>query len=128
MRNINAKNKYFNDIKTLLPIKSSQEKEYLVKINKNLDEYSYDNPHSTYEDYVEKFGTAKEIVVSYLENCDEDYLISKLKVRNIFVKAITIVTVLSILVCVCFFYILQDNYNIAKNEHISYSETTIIEE
>lgn len=128
MGDTNAKNKYFNDIKTLLPIKSSQEKEYLIKISKNLDEYSYDNPNSTYDDYVEKFGTAKDMVVAYLDNCNEDYLISKLRVRNIFVKAITIITVFSVLISIYFIYILQENYNIAKQEHISDSETTIIEE
>lgn len=128
MGDTNAKNKYFNDIKTLLPIKSSQEKEYLIKISKNLDEYSYDNPNSTYDDYVEKFGTAKDMVVAYLDNCNEDYLISKLRVRNIFVKAITIITVFSVLISIYFLYILQENYNIAKQEHISDSETTIIEE
>lgn len=128
MGDTNAKNKYFNDIKTLLPIKSSQEREYLIKISKNLDEYSYDNPNSTYDDYVEKFGTAKDMVVAYLDNCNEDYLISKLRVRNIFVKAITIITILSVLISIYFLYILQENYNIAKQEHISDSETTIIEE
>ena len=128
MGNTNAKSKYFNDVKTLLPIKSSQEKEYLIKISKNLDEYSYDNPNSTYDDYAEKFGTAKDIVVAYLDNCNEDYLISKLRIRNIFVKAITIITILSVLVSMYFLCILQENYNIAKQEHISDSETTIIEE
>ena len=128
MGDTNAKNKYFKDIKTLLPIKSSQEKDYLVKLKKNLDEYSYDNPNSTYDDYAEKFGTAKDIVVAYLDNCNEDYLISKLRIRNIFVKAITIITILSVLVSMYFLCILQENYKIAKQEHISDSETTIIEE
>lgn len=128
MGETNAKSKYFNDIKALLPIKSKQEKNYLTKVSNNLDEYSYDNPNSTYDDYVEKFGTAKDMVVAYLDNCNEDYLISKLKIRNIFVKAITIITILLVLICIYFLYLLQDNYNTAKSEHISDSETTIIEE
>ena len=56
MKNNSAKDQYFKDIKTLLPIKSTQEKKYLSKINKNLDEYQYDNPNSSYSDYIEKFG------------------------------------------------------------------------
>ncbi|MFQ6792783.1 MAG: DUF6120 family protein [Thomasclavelia sp.] len=128
MKDKNAKNRYFKDIKTLLPIKTSKEKEYLKKINKNLDEYSFDNPDSTYDDYVEKFGTAKDMVVAYLDNCNEDYLISKLRIRNILVKAFTIITVLFILVNIYFLYILQENYNLAKEEHITDYETTIIEE
>lgn len=36
MKNNSAKDQYFKDIKTLLPIKSTQEKKYLSKINKNL--------------------------------------------------------------------------------------------
>ena len=65
MKNNSAKDQYFKDIKTLLPIKSTQEKKYLSKINKNLDEYQYDNPNSSYSDYIEKFGTAKDVVVAY---------------------------------------------------------------
>ena len=34
MKNNSAKDQYFKDIKTLLPIKSTQEKKYLSKINK----------------------------------------------------------------------------------------------
>lgn len=128
MKNSNAKDKYFKDIKTLLPIKGSQEKEYLAKINKNLDEYQFDNPNSSYNDYIEKFGTAKDVVIAYLQNCNEDYLISKLRIRNIFIKVITLITLISILMCIWFAYILKDNYNTAKKEHIWDSETTIIEE
>ena len=128
MKNNSAKDQYFKDIKTLLPIKSTQEKKYLSKINKNLDEYQYDNPNSSYSDYIEKFGTAKDVVVAYLQNCNEDYLISKLKIRSILIKVITFITLISILICIWFAYILEDNYNKAKKEHIWDSETTIIEE
>ena len=128
MKNNSAKDQYFKDIKTLLPIKSNQEKKYLSKINKNLDEYQYDNPNSSYSDYIEKFGTAKDVVVAYLQNCNEDYLISKLKIRSILIKVITFITLISILICIWFAYILEDNYNTAKKEHIWDSETTIIEE
>ena len=128
MKNNSAKDQYFKDIKTLLPIKSTQEKKYLSKINKNLDEYQYDNPNSSYSDYIEKFGTAKDVVVAYLQNCNEDYLISKLKIRSILIKVITFITLISILIYIWFAYILKDNYNTAKKEHIWDSETTIIEE
>lgn len=128
MRNNSAKDQYFKDIKTLLPIKTTQEKKYLSKINKNLNEYQYDNPNSSYNDYIEKFGTAKDVVVAYLQNCNEDYLISKLKIRSILIKVITFITLISILICIWFAYILKDNYYTAKKEHIWDSETTIIEE
>ena len=58
----------------------------------------------------------------------EDYLISKLKIRSILIKVITFITLISILICIWFAYILEDNYNTAKKEHIWDSETTIIEE
>ena len=109
MKNNSAKDQYFKDIKTLLPIKSTQEKKYLSKINKNLDEYQYDNPNSSYSDYIEKFGTAKDVVVAYLQNCNEDYLISKLKIRSILIKVITFITLISILICIWFAYILEVN-------------------
>ena len=89
MKNSNAKDKYFKDIKTLLSIRGTQEKEYLAKINKNLDKYQFDNLNSSYNYYIKEFGTAKDIVVAYPQNCNEDYLISKLRIRSIFIKVIT---------------------------------------
>lgn len=119
---------YYKDISTLLPIRGSNEKRYLNDFKKTLNEFSDEMPNASYEDIINEFGEPKDVVISYLNNCNEDYLINKLKIRSIVFKTSIIVTVISICLCLVYSYLFIIGYNEAKQQRITTTETTITEE
>lgn len=47
-----------------------------------------DRPDCSYEDIVEHFGEPKDIVVEYIKNSDENYLIQRMRLKEVFQKFI----------------------------------------
>lgn len=119
---------YYKNISTLLPIRSGNEKLYLNNFKKNLEEFSDEVPNANYKDIVDEFGEPKDVVISYLNNCNEDYLISKLKIRTIIFRASIIITVIAICLFLVYSYLFNVGYNEAKQQRMTNAETTIVEE
>lgn len=119
---------YYRDISTLLPIHSSNEKKYLNDFKKTLNEFSDEVPNASYKDIIDEFGEPKDVVISYLNNCNEDYLISKLRMRSIIFRISAIITLIAICLCLVYSYLFIIGYNEAKQQRITTTETTITEE
>ena len=126
-KNIHIAN-YYKNVSTLLPIRSRNEKKYLNGFKKNLEEFSNEMPNASYKDIVDEFGEPKDVVISYLNNCNEDYLISKLKIRTIVFRTSVIITVIAICLCLVYSYLFTVGYNEAKQQRMTNTETTITEE
>lgn len=74
------KNRYLNECKQFFPFITKKEKNFLNRLDASLNEFIEINKSYNYEDLLHFFGTPKEVVISYFKNCDEDYLIRKIKI------------------------------------------------
>ena len=90
-------NKYIKDCKHFFPFLSKNEKIFLKRLKVNIVE-NIDSTNITYDDLCNKFGYPSDIIISYFEDQDANYLIKQSRIRNILKKAIIICTV-AILVC-----------------------------
>ena len=120
--------KYYQNIKALLPIKGLNEKNYLKGFKQNLDEFLQGNPNVIYQEIVDEYGEPKDVVISYLNNCDEDYLIKKLKIRTIISRLVILIAILATCLTLWFGYLLNLGYHEAKENNITDIESTITEE
>lgn len=90
------KQQYLKDIKNIFPIHTKRE--YLQKL-KNINEFDEDYLHSSYDEFIDKFGTPKVIFVGYIESQEDIYLIKKLNIRKNVVGLIVILCICTVTIC-----------------------------
>lgn len=119
---------YFKNIKTLLPIKGNSEKKYLNGFKQNLSEFSDEYPEASYQDIIREFGEPKDVVVSYLNNCEENYLIKKLRLRSIVSRVLIVLTIIALCLALWYSYLFYIGYHESKEQRIDNCESIITEE
>ena len=79
-------NKYIKDCKHFFPFLSKNEKTFLKRLKTNIIE-NIDLDNVTYDDLCNEFGYPSNIIVSYFEEQDANYLIKQSRIRNILKKS-----------------------------------------
>lgn len=94
-----AKKKYLKNCKKLFPFFGKKERLFYNRLTEAISNYEKETP--TYVELVEIFGAPKDILTSYLESCDNDYLIKKANIKSIvkkiFISLIIGLSIISIL-------------------------------
>lgn len=80
-RNIN---KYIKDCKLFFRFYQN-EKKFLKRLKMNIIE-NIDSDNITYDDLCNEFGYPSDIIISYFEDQDANYLIKQSRIRNILKK------------------------------------------
>lgn len=88
---------YYKDVKKLFPIHGKKEKEYLSHIRQQIEEY--ENP--TYEQLENLFGTPIDVVKSYYDIVDSQYLLKRINIKRIITYA-CIIVVLFVTIISCY--------------------------
>lgn len=74
---------------------------------------------------IREFGTPQEVVDSYINQADSNYLSKKMK-KNTFIKRIVLIVVSCLLMFIGFYAVLvYKDFQITKNEHIEKEEIII---
>ena len=94
----------------------------------NLSEFSDETPEVSYHGIIKEFGEPKDVVISYLNSCDENYLIRKLRFRTIISRVLIILTVLALCIALWYSYLFYIGYKESKEQNIDYCESVITEE
>lgn len=122
------KDLYLKNVKSIFPIHTKKEKEYLKVFEKNVNEYDEDYPNSPYDEFEDKFGKPKEIFINYIENVDDIYLIKKLNTRKVIKILCIIILIFVALIEVWKGYLLYQGYKESSEENITEVEYTKPEE
>ena len=120
--------KYIKNVKTIMPIHSKREKEYLLKLNMYLQEFIDENPDYLYSNIVEQFGEPKDIVVEYINTVDENHLIKSMKTRTLIYRFVIFLSLIGLVLATWFAVLWYQLYQEDKNSIIYEIETTITEE
>lgn len=95
---MNKEGKHFiKDCKGFFPFIGKKENIFLNRLNENLSDYLVENPNMKYEDISQRFGNPKDIMASYIESCDNDYIVHKMNVKKTFKIVSTVITGLIVL-------------------------------
>lgn len=116
--------KYYRDIKKIFPIHGKREKQFLNSLKEQIVEYENENNNCTFKDLENVFGNPIEIVVSYYQSINNDYLLKKINMKRLlrFTCIIIISLVLIIFVWKIALYN-QGYHDFHNNIPIEYEET-----
>lgn len=88
--------KYIKDCKKIFPFYGRKEKSFFNHFEENILEYYKDISVINYNDIVTHFGQPKDIMISYINNCDNDEIINKMNVRKTLRNATIIISLIFI--------------------------------
>lgn len=88
--------KYIKDCKKIFPFYGRKEKSFFNHFEENILEYYKDISVINYNDIVTHFGQPKDIMISYINNCDNDEIINKMNIRKILRNATIIISLIFI--------------------------------
>lgn len=127
MKDNKWENQYKNNILSLMPLKTKKEKNYVKDYMVSVNEFCMEFPNANYDDIVENFGEPKSVVVAYLKECDENYLLKNINFRNIIKKTMSSIVIIILCIALVATYLLYKGYNDAKDSYISREEVFIEE-
>ena len=121
--------RYYGDIKSLIPSRGKYEKELLKNYKQQIQELNISNSNITYNELQDIIGHPKDIVSSYYEYVDTDYLIKRLRAsRNIRLCANTALALIVTAFIVLVTLTTIDYINSIQATATFYNESSIHEE
>ena len=120
--------RYYGDIKSLIPSRGMYEKELLKNYKQQIQELNISNSNITYNELQDIIGHPKDIVSSYYEYVDTDYLIKRLRAsRNIRLCANTALALI-VTAFIVFVTLTTIDYINSNNANIAYISESITQE
>jgi hypothetical protein len=118
---------YFKEIKSLFPVYSEREKQFLVGLMSEVDEYIALNPDSDYAQLISVFGEPKTIVSQYIAEADATYLLKRIRTAR-FIKLGVVVVIIAVVIAAASVITLKYmDYVKAQAHYIDREVTEIIE-
>lgn len=118
---------YYKKIKRTFPILGKEEKRYLSHIKKHLEEDEKKYPDYLYEDYINYYGYPEDVVSSYYEHVESEYIVKHMKARKIIKYTSLVCVIIIIFIAVYTSFFVYQAY-LESRDSIIYYEETIIQE
>lgn len=125
MGRIDFKKSYLNDVWILFPIHGKREKECLDYLKKQIENSEIECVGENYASLSKAFGTPQEIVSSFYEEVEFDYILKKMKSRYLIKKALICFNAILIICVMWLFSLLYMNYLDTQQDIIKYEEELI---
>lgn len=74
--------KYYKDIKAVIPPGGEQEKRLICDYKLRILELNETNPHITYDELQQSLGTPDNIVTTYYEGADTEYIMKRVRATH----------------------------------------------
>lgn len=127
MSDNDLKKRYLKDIWILFPLHSKKEKEYLKFLRKRIEQYEGECLESDYSNLSKAFGSPQEIISSFYEEVEIDYILKKMKIRSYIKKIFICFNVILILSIIWLMSLMYMNYLDTQQDIIKYEEEIIKE-
>ena len=112
--------KFYKEIYILFPVHTKNEREYLKRIKKQIQEYD----DQSYDELIEIFGTPINVVEAYYDTVSSQYLTKKMSNKKMILTTCFIVIVLALCVSLYRDSIIQQEYEDFHNSiPVEYEET-----
>lgn len=105
---------------------SKQERIFLNRLKANISETVYSR-NISYEELCKEFGYPSDIICSYFEDHDVEYIIKQSRIKNTIKKAIIVCSIAVILCCLWKSVLIYKSHVDSENSRIEYVEYTIEE-
>lgn len=116
---------YIRNIKVLFPTLGKKERLYIKGFEETIYDYAEDTPISSMEELINEFGTPQDVVSSYIDQADTEYLQKQIR-RSSYIKRGILISLILLLAFIGYYGILiYKDYKTAQKEHIQIEETII---
>lgn len=78
--------KYLRNCKNIFPFYRKNERNFFENFKQSISCYTTGHKEVEYNDLIERIGAPKEIMVSYIQDCDEEYIIKQMNLKRTFKK------------------------------------------
>ena len=116
---------YIRNVKILFPIMGKSERNYINNLQNNLEEYCNEVSISSIDELYSNFGTPKDVLNSYLNCADNDYLINNLHKTRIIKRFLLIGFTIVLSVSIIYSIFLYNEYRTFKEEQAIFIEDEI---
>ena len=118
--------KYIRRCKNCFPVYGKEERQFLKRLRRQIEEYAQENPDVTYQQLEEWFGTPIDIVKSYYDSLeDEDRLIDRACFSRTLKKVMIIILMVISIIGVYDSAIMYFSYLDGKDSKVIYEGSTI---
>lgn len=76
--------KYLRNCKNIFPFYRKNERNFFENFKQSISCYTTGHKEVEYNDLIERIGAPKEIMVSYIQDCDEEYIIKQMNLKRTF--------------------------------------------
>ncbi|WP_270640999.1 DUF6120 family protein [Longibaculum muris] len=97
--------KYLKKCRKIFPFVGKREREFLDKFKDSVATVSNDKDNIDYQELVQQLGEPKEIMLSYIQDCDNDYIVNKMNLRRMTRNYYILISLILIIVLsmICYF-------------------------
>lgn len=119
---------FLKDCKNVFPFIGKKETVFLNRLKENMETYVLENGDLTYEELSQQFGTPKDIMLSYIEDCENDYIIKKMELKKM-IKKISIIFISLLIIGLSIIVILElKTIKDIRDQNIIIEETILEQE
>lgn len=115
--------KYISECRRTFPFISKNEKLFLKRLEENLNESDY-----SYDQICNEFGSPKDVMISYIENCDNEYILKRTSIKSLHKRFLLVLFCILIMISALTLYYNQLIYEEYQDSSIITEEITIEEE
>lgn len=114
--------KYYKKIYHMFPTHTRMERAYLKQLKQFMKTHSQHFPEDSYDDYVQKLGEPQDIILSYYEKVENQYVISQIKATQ-FMRYFMIAFCVIVTVLLCYYTYFRYQEYLYFNEDYYFEET-----
>lgn len=118
---------YISEVKALFPIMGKNEKIYVNKLKKHLENHCEESCIASKQELYESYGQPNDIVNDYFSSADTEYIVKKIKISKYIKIAITSLLVIALATASIYCIILIREHAIFAREEVVICEQTIEE-
>lgn len=116
---------YISQVKLLLPTIGKSEKNYLVTLTSNLEDFCEDTSSQTMDDLYKEFGSPVDTVNSYISTLPTETLIKRIRTSK-YIRCL-IVTLIIMFACIISIFAITyyQSFQVFKQEAVYFTDTDI---
>ncbi len=118
---------YVSEIKALFPIRRKPERDYIKKIMADVDNYCEEAEVTTKEELYENYGKPNDVVNSYLDSVDTEYIAKQITITRFIKTAVAVLLVLATVTTSIFCIAVYSEYQHFKRQEVVGTKYTITE-
>lgn len=116
---------YISKVKTLLPIYSKQERQFISNIKASIYSFLDSNKNATLDDIVCQFGEPIDIVQGYIDSLDIEVLINRMSIKKILLRIFLLALVSALIALSIYSVTMYKAYQRYVNTIVVETETVI---